>query len=259
MAGGRLEGRVAVVTAAGSGMGRAGAIRFAAEGAHVWVTDLDGTAAEETVAAIAAAGGSATARQVDVTDVDALRALFAEVDREHGVLHVLWNHAGIPGPAGLAGTEEEWQLTIDVNAKSAYFGTALAEDLLERAAGKASVLFTSSVSGLVASPSGPAYALAKGGIVLLMKSLAVSLGPKGIRCNAICPAAVETPMLRDFFRGVPAEQHEEFKQSFVAATVPLGRLFSPEEVASVALFLACDDSSAVTGVALPVDGGYTAK
>lgn len=256
---GRLEGRTAVVTAAGSGMGRAGSLRFAAEGAHVWVTDIDGAAAAGTVAAIEAAGGSATARAVDVTDLDALRALFADVERDHGVLHVLWNHAGIPGPAGLTATEAEWEATVDVNAKSAYFATALAVDLLRKADRKASVIFTSSVSGLVASPSGPAYAFAKGGIILLMKSLAVSLGPDGIRCNAICPAAVETPMLADFFRGVPTEQHEEFKRAFVASTVPLGRTFTPEEIADVVLFLACDESGPITGVALPVDGGYTAR
>jgi NAD(P)-dependent dehydrogenase (short-subunit alcohol dehydrogenase family) len=194
-----------------------------------------------------------------VTDLDALEALFDEVRTAHGVLHVLWNHAGIPGPAGLEATEAQWDATVDVNAKSAYFGTALAADLLRGAGGKASVIFTSSVSGLVASPSGPAYAFVKGGIILLMKSLAVSLGPDGIRCNAICPAAVETPMLPDFFRGVPPERHEAFKKEFVAATVPLGRLFTPEEVANVVLFLACDESSPITGVALPIDGGYTAR
>jgi NAD(P)-dependent dehydrogenase (short-subunit alcohol dehydrogenase family) len=256
---GRLEGRVAVITAAGSGMGRAGAIRFAEEGAHVWVADLNGEAAGGTVAAIESAGGAATARTLDVTDVEALRALFADVEAQHGVLHVLWNHAGIPGPAGLGATEAEWAATVDVNAKSAYFATALAADLLRKADGKGSVLFTSSVSGLVASPSGPAYAFAKGGIILLMKSLAVSLGPDGVRCNAICPSAVETPMLADFFRGIPKEQHEEFKRTFVANTVPLGRVITPEEIANVALFLACDESSPITGVALPVDGGYTAR
>lgn len=256
---GRLQDRVAVITAAGSGMGRAGALRFAEEGAHVWVADVDAAAAAETVTLVEAAGGRATARAVDVTDVEALRSLFAAVEAAHGVLHVLWNHAGIPGPAGLAATEAEWRATVDVNGTSAYFATALAVDLLRKAGGKASVIYTSSVSGLVASPSGPAYAFAKGGIVLLMKSLAVSLGPDGIRCNAICPAAVETPMLADFFRGIPAEQHDEFKKSFVAATIPLGRVITPEEIANVALFLACDESGPITGVALPVDGGYTAR
>lgn len=255
----RLEGRVAVITAAGSGMGRAGALAFAREGAHVIATDIDGDAVEETARAVREEGGSAIGRVVDAAQVPALRQLFEEVERDHGVLHVLWNHAGIPGPAGLAATEDEWERTLDVNAKSAYFATALAADLLRKAPGAASVLFTSSVSGLVASPSGPVYAFAKGGIILMMKSFAVALGPNGIRCNAICPAAVETPMLPEFFRGVPEEQHEEHKKTFVAATVPLGRVCSPDEVASAALFLACDESSFVTGVALPVDGGYTAR
>ncbi|MBN8867385.1 MAG: SDR family oxidoreductase [Solirubrobacterales bacterium] len=126
----RLDGRIAVVTAGGSGMGRAGAIKLAEEGATVYVTDLDGDAAAETAAAIEAAGGRAESRSVDVLDHDQLERLFADVEDAHGKLHVLWNHAGAPGPAGLEATEQAFDFAMDLNVKSAYFATALAEDLL---------------------------------------------------------------------------------------------------------------------------------
>ena len=256
---GCLEGRIALITAAGSGMGRAGAVRFAQEGAHVWVTDAVAEAAEETVEQIRAAGGAATARRLDVTDLPAIRSILDEIDREHGVLHVLYNHAGTPGAAGLGASLDEWDQTVDVNMKSAYYATSYAVDLLRRAEGTGSVIFTASVSALCGSPYSPLYSMAKGGITAMVKALALALAPDGIRCNAICPSSVATPMLRVFLdrndEGLTDEQMEEF----VKRTVPLGRAARPEEIAAVALFLACDESSFVTGVPLPVDGGFTAR
>ena len=255
----RLENRVAVITAAGSGMGRAGAVMFAREGAHVYVSDINLAAAEETVKLIRAAGGSASAHRTDVTNLDELRALFDIVRKEKGVLHVLWNHAGVPGAGGLTATPEEWDFALNANTRSGYFGMQYAIDLLKKAGGKGSVIFTSSTSGLVGSPLGVMYSVAKGGVALLAKALAIALGPEGIRCNAICPGAIDTPMFPQFFRGVPVEQVEKMKGDFIKANYPLGRMAQPEEIASVALFLASDEASYVTGVALPVDGGYTAK
>jgi NAD(P)-dependent dehydrogenase (short-subunit alcohol dehydrogenase family) len=255
----RLESRVAVITAAGSGMGRAGAVLFAREGAHVYVSDISLAAAEETVKMIRAEGGSASAHKVDVTKVDELRALFDVVRKEKGVLHVLWNHAGVPGAGGLNATEAEWDFALNANTKSGYFGMQFAHDLLKKAGGKGSVIFTSSTSGLVGSPLGVMYSAAKGGVVLLGKALALALAADGIRCNVICPGVVETPMLPTFFRGVPADQVEKLKGDFVKANFPMGRTCRPEEIATAALFLACDDSSYVTGITLPVDGGYTAR
>lgn len=256
---GRLENRIALITAAGSGMGRAGAVRFAQEGAHVYVTDLRQDAAEETAQTITDAGGRATARQLDVTDLPAIKSVIDEIGDAHGVLHVLYNHAGTPGAAGLHASLKDWDITVDVNMRSAYYATSYAVDLLRKANGKGSIIYTSSVSGVAGSPFSPLYSMVKHGIVGLVRATALALAPEGIRCNAICPASVATPMLRGFLdrnnEGLTDEQMAEF----VKRTVPLGRAAQPEEIANVALFLACDESSFITGVPLPVDGGFTAR
>lgn len=254
----RLDGRIALITAAGSGMGRASAERFAGEGAHVVVSDIDEAAAKEVTEAITAAGGSATAIACDVGDTDQIKAMIEAVGREHGVLHVLFNHAGIPGAAGLDVTQDDWTRTVDINQRSAFYATTYALPLLRRAQGKGSIIFTSSVSGVVGSPFSPLYSMTKGGIVLFMKSLAVKLGPEGIRSNAILPAMIETPMLSQFFGRENGADIEDLKNTY-KSNVPMGRVARPEEIAGAAAFLASDDASWVTGVALPVDGGFLAQ
>jgi NAD(P)-dependent dehydrogenase (short-subunit alcohol dehydrogenase family) len=254
----RLQGRVAVITAAGSGMGRAAAVLFACEGASVVVADIDEAAAQKTVDEITDAGGTARAHCLDVSDLGALREMFDMVERDHGILHVLYNHAGIPGPAGIEISEAEYDRAGDINMKSAFFATGYALPLLRKAAPRASVIFTASVSGLVGSPLAPLYAMHKGGLVLLMRSLAIAHGKEGIRFNAICPGPIQTPMLPQFFGRNATVGVEEMAAKFAAA-IPLARPGQPEEIAAAALFLAGDESSFVTGVALPVDGGYTTQ
>ena len=257
---GKLEGRIALVTAAGSGMGRASAVLFAREGATVVVVDVDEAAAAATVAAIEAEGGDAVAIGCDVSDESQVRDTIAEVDARFGVLHVLFNHAGIPGAGGMDVSLDEWRTAVDVNMLSAFFASKHAHPLLKRAQGKGSIVFTASVSGLVGSTQSPLYSLTKGGIVIFAKSLALRYAPDGIRSNVICPGATDTPMLPSFFGRAPGSTDVAAETArFARELVPLGRLGRPEEIASVALFLACDDSSYVTGVALPVDGGYTAR
>jgi NAD(P)-dependent dehydrogenase (short-subunit alcohol dehydrogenase family) len=252
-----LKDKVALITAGASGMGRAGAERFAAEGAHVIVVDFNEANAAETVDGITAAGGSAAAEICDVRDLVALKALAEKVEREHGALHVLYNNVGIPGAAGLELTQDEWDLGIEVNARASFFLSGYLTSAL-KAAGGASVIFTSSTSGLIGSPFSPMYSFTKGGIIALVRSMALAWAADGIRVNAIAPGSVETPGLPAFFRTDDPEEIAARKKAFFA-TIPMGRASQPEEIAGVALFLASDLSSYVTGVTIPVDGGITAK
>ncbi len=259
---GLLTGRIALVTAAGSGMGRASAVLFGREGATVVVVDLDQDAAEQTAVEIERGGGKAVAETCDVASVEKLRGVFERVEQEFGVLHVLYNHAGIPGPAGIEDVgEQEWHHAIDVNMKSAFFGTALGIPLLRKADGKGSIIFTASTSGLVGSTMSPLYSMAKGGIVNFARGVALKLAGDRIRANVICPGPIDTPMLPQFFGRTPDQMANlsESMAGFMAQAVPMGRAGDPKEIAQAALFLASDSSSYVTGVALPVDGGYTAR
>jgi NAD(P)-dependent dehydrogenase (short-subunit alcohol dehydrogenase family) len=250
--------RVVVVTAGGDGMGRAAALRFAEPGTHVVVTDLDGTRAEAVAAEVRERGAEASGRALDVRDLDGLEALFADVEAEHGHLNVLYNNAGIPGPSGLGMPTDGFEATIEVNLRGAYYATSYAEPLLRRGAPDAAVVFTASVAGLVGSPLSPLYSATKGGVVTLMKSLALHLAPYGIRVNAVCPGPTDTAMLPQFVsrddEATPEERHQMLVRS-----VPLGRAAQPAEIAAAVHFLASPAASFITGVALPVDGGYLAR
>ncbi|MER6975836.1 SDR family NAD(P)-dependent oxidoreductase [Streptomyces carpinensis] len=252
----KLNNKVALVTAGASGMGRAGSELFAAEGAHVIVVDVNAEAATEVVKGITDKGGSARAAVVDVRDLNALKQLADEVMAEHGRVDILYNNVGIPGAAGLDLTPEEWDTGLEINGRASFFLSSYLTDAL-KASGNASVIFTSSTSGLIGSPFSPMYSFTKGGIIALVRSMALAMAPDGIRVNAIAPGSVETPGLPGFFRASP-EETEKRKAAFFAQ-IPLGRAAQPEEIAQVALFLASDMSSFVTGVTIPVDGGLTAK
>lgn len=252
-----LKDKVALVTAGASGMGRAGAEAFARAGAHVIVVDVNEQAAKDTVDGIERDGGSAASAVVDVRDLDALKDLADRVTREHGRLHVLYNNVGIPGAAGLNLTPEEWDTGLEINGRASFFLSGYLLDAL-KAAGGASVIFTSSTSGLVGSPFSPMYSFTKGGIIALVRSMALAYAPDKIRVNAIAPGSVETPGLPGFFRTDDPVEIEKRKAAFFA-TIPMGRASKPEEIAQVALFLASDMSSYVTGVTIPVDGGITAR
>jgi NAD(P)-dependent dehydrogenase (short-subunit alcohol dehydrogenase family) len=251
-----LRNKVALVTAGGSGMGQRACVRMAEEGAHVIVTDLDEAAAQETADQIASGGGRGQAVKLDVEDLDQVRSVADRVTAEHGALHVLFNHAGMPGPAGLDITLEQWTRTVNVNVRGAVFLTSYLVEAL-RAANGASIIYTSSAAGLVGSQFSPVYSLVKGGLVNFMRAVALHLAQDSIRANAICPGATDTPMLPGFFTGAPGDDQAHIRAA--TALIPAGRLGTPSDVAEAAVFLASDASSFITGVALPVDGGYTAR
>ena len=252
-----LAGKVAVITAAGSGMGRASAIRLARDGAAVVAADIDEAAAQGTVDQITAAGGSAKAFQIDVSDLGRLRELMSFVETEYGALHVLFNHAGIPGPAGLDMTGEEWDCTVAINMKSAFFGTSYAVALMQRSGG-GSLIYTASTSGVVGSAFSPLYSMTKGGINVFAKAVALALAPT-IRANVIAPGPVDTPMLPTFLGRTDPSQAEQILEGFIEGSVPLRRKCTPEEIAEAVLYLASDRSGFVTGITLPVDGGFLAR
>ncbi len=202
------------------------------------------------------AGHRAAAETVDATDVAALKALFARIDEEHGVLHVLHNQVGIPGPAGMDITEADWDLNIELNMKTMWFSCAEALPLLKKADGKGSIILTASTSAIIGSPFAPLYSMTKGSLVPFVRALALFAAPFGVRANVICPGTVDTPMLPKFLARIPGADVDALMKKTIAS-IPLGRPAQPEDIAGVVSFLASDDAAFVTGVSLPVDGGVT--
>jgi NAD(P)-dependent dehydrogenase (short-subunit alcohol dehydrogenase family) len=253
----QLENKVAVVTAGGSGIGRATSLRLARAGAAVAVADLNGEAAHQTARLIADAGGTASGHAVDCGDSQAIERFMGDVDERYGRVDVLFNHAGIPNRHGvLEVTEDDWMAAINVNLKSGFFATKFALPLMTRSGDGGTIVFTASTAGLVASATSPLYAMTKHGVVGLVKALAYQLADRGIRVNAVCPGPVKTPMLPGFMQKGP-EAVEEVAAQY-GGNVPLKRVAQPEEVAECVLFLASPASSYVTGIAMPVDGGFVA-
>jgi NAD(P)-dependent dehydrogenase (short-subunit alcohol dehydrogenase family) len=255
----RLEGKIALITAAASGIGHAAAVLFAREGAAVAVADIDKGRIGDTVSEIRAAGGRAHGIPCDLTrDADSRRIVRETLDALGG-LDILWNNVGHPGPGRLEGIDmDDFDIAMTLNVRSAVITTAEAIPAL-RARGGGSILFTSSIAGIYGSPFSPVYSAAKFGVTGLTKSLALRLAVDKIRVNCVCPAPIDTPML-DIFMGRPdveANKHENLAR--MKQAVPLGRVGTPMEVAHAGLFLASDEASYITGVALPVDGGYSAR
>jgi len=258
----RLQNKVGIVTAAASGMGRAGALRFAREGASVAVVDLDEAGANAVVQQIVAAGGKAIAVAGDLRQDAFARDIVHRTARAFGGLDFVWNHVGHPGPAAIEGLDwKDFELAMDLNVRSVLVTTEAALPEL-RARGGGALLYTASTSGLTGSQFSPVYNIAKFGIVGLVHGLAKRYAREKIRVNAVCPGPVDTPMLRVFVARpdsqLPPGETPETLVLKRGGQVPMGRPAQPEEIANAALFLISDEASYITGVALPVDGGATA-
>jgi NAD(P)-dependent dehydrogenase (short-subunit alcohol dehydrogenase family) len=258
----RLANKIGIVTAAASGMGRAGALRFAKEGAAVGVADIDQAGVEKVVGEITAAGGRALALAGDLRQDEFARDIVRQTARAFGGLDFVWNHVGHPGPAAIEGIDmKDFELALDLNLRTVLVTTEAAIPEL-RARGGGALLFTASTSGLVGSQFSPVYSMAKFGVVGFVRALAKRLAPDNIRVNAICPGPIDTPMLRVFVAR-PDQQRTagEDKEELVrlrGSQNPMGRTGRPEEIANAALFLISDEASFVSGAALPVDGAATA-
>ena len=249
---GVLAGRVAIVTGAASGIGRATAELFGLEGAQVLLADIDRVAGEAAAREIAAAGGRAIFEPADVTqDADA-RRLVERARREFGALHVLVNSAGIIRRATIIEIEEsEWDRVLAVNVKSVFLLSRHAIPVMAESGG-GSIINVASGWGMAGGPRAAAYCASKGAVVLLTKAMAIDHGARNIRVNCVCPGDTDTPMLRSEARQI-GEPEAEFLAG--AARRPLGRLGTPQEIAQAILFLAGGASSFMTGAAVVVDGG----
>lgn len=251
----RLADKVAFITGGGSGIGRASAELFAREGATIAVADRDAAAAEAVAQAIGAAGGRALALVGDVGRAPDVERMVQEAVAAFGRIDVLLSCAGQELVAGVLETPEEaWDRVLDTNLKGIYLvARAVLPQMLRQGGG--SIVNVASQLALVGAERFAAYTASKGGVLSLTRSMALDHARQGIRVNALCPGAVDTPLLRrQFEQGAGPQGTLED----LARLHPVGRLGRPEEIAAAALFLASDEASFMTGAALVVDGGYTA-
>jgi NAD(P)-dependent dehydrogenase (short-subunit alcohol dehydrogenase family) len=251
---GRLDGKIAFITGAGMGMGREAALLFAEEGAKIGVADIDEKAAKETVRQIEARGGEAAALVGDVAIETDVERMIGDTARRFGRLHVLYNNAGVlwkdRDRSVLETDDHWWDRVMAINLKSVFWVTKHGIPHLKRAGG-GSIILMGSVSALAGfTRAQDAYTAAKGALISLTKSLAIQFAKDKIRCNIIHPGIVDTPLQAPY---LTAEIRREFETG-----IPLGRIAQPREIATVALFLASEDSSFMTGAELVVDGGFTA-
>jgi 2-keto-3-deoxy-L-fuconate dehydrogenase len=255
----RLDGKSAIVTGAGSGIGLAIASTFARNGARVFALDRDLKAADAAVENIRAAGGAASALQCDVALADSVEAAFARIDSDKNAprIDILVNNAGIANIGTVENTsEEDFDRVYGVNVKGIFLCSRAAVRRM-LASGGGVILNLASIASLIGLTDRFAYSMSKGAVLTMTRSIAVDYVKRGIRCNCICPARVHTPFVDGYLRNTyPGREAEMFKQ--LSEYQPLGRMGTPEEVAALALYLCSDEASFITGQAYPIDGGVLA-
>ena len=244
----RLEGKIAVITGTASGIGRAAALRFAQEGAKVVLADINEAGNNETAAQVTAVGGQVAAITTDVANDNDLQAMFDFAIETYGGLDIYYNNAyWTDAKTALETTNDNWQRTLDITLRPAWAGSKMAIPLLKGRGGGV-ILFTASVHSIVGVPGYAAYQASKGGMLSLTRALALELAADNIRVASILPGAINTPAVAI---------SDQSSIDDLINLIPMGRLGEPEEIASVAAFLASDDASYITGTGIVADGGYT--
>lgn len=251
----RLDGKVAIITGSGSGIGKASALLFAQEGAKMVVVDVNDKNGEEVIKAIRDGGGEGIYLHVDVGVEAELKRMVEETIKAFGKVDIYWHNAGIAGPGILERTtEKDFDRQIAIHVKGGFFGAKYVIPEMKKIGGGV-ILFTSSLSGLKPSAGSPSYSIAKAGLQILAQCIALAYAKNNIRANAICPGVVETPLWPAFCSRDPDLIPPDKLEKLYMAKMVMGRMIRPEEIAQTALFLCSEEASVVSGIILPADGG----